>query len=103
MMRKKGQASLEIVILIMTFVMAFTCMRNYLRCALRYHWKSYADNISQDQYSLVASSESNPRGGLPGALIFEDTRITTSWPGGSNLLDSGGEIKQIDGWGTYSQ
>ena len=96
-MKKKGQVTLEAILIIMLVLLALFCMRKYLRYAFQSFVKTYANSFSDEQYSPASSWESglgsslHPSGGAaePGTLVYVDTVITTNLTGEQNILTGG--------------
>lgn len=110
-MDRAGQSTLEAVMILVIFVMAFLVMQGYFRRSVQANLRSNIDSFSDEQFSVAQSSESgvqDPRcpGGVcePGALVFTDTIITSDTTYG-NLLNSARDdgIIQASGWGVWSE
>lgn len=57
-MNKRGQITLETVVLIIVVVAAFLAMHGYLRRAAQGQWRTNADSFSDEQYDAERSRES---------------------------------------------
>jgi hypothetical protein len=93
-MYKKGQVALEPVVLFIVFLLAFVCMRDYLRGGIQSHWRSNIDSFSDEQYERGTSQERGI-GNPAGTLVFVNTTITSNLTGSANLLDAGGSVKPL--------
>ena len=99
-MMKKGQVSLEAVLLITLFVIAFLCVQHYLKRAIAANWRSNADSFSDEQFD-DSSHE------MVSALEFVDSRFNVSLPQGKQTIYvsvAGSQpVIHIHGWGIYGE
>lgn len=99
-MDKKGQSTLEVVVLLVIFVMAILCMRSYFRRSLQANLRSSIDSFSDEQFDLTLSNET------VSDLNFARTNVTSDITGETNLLDiadDGDGVKKVPNWGTYDE
>ena len=113
-MDRAGQSTLEAVMILVIFVMAFLVMQGYFRRSVQANLRSNIDSFSDEQFSVDQSSEAGLSGvqdpscpgGVcqPGALVFTDTIVTSDTTYG-NLLNSARNdgIIQASGWGIWQE
>ena len=107
-MKKKGQVTLEAILILMLVLLAFLCMRKYFKGAFQSYMRTYADSFCDEQYSPAQSWESGLGSPLhsgsgavePGTLVYVDTVITTNLTGQQNILAGGGNVIALPRTGT---
>lgn len=111
-MNKKGQTTLEAVVVIMLVVAAWLVMQGYLRRAVQANWKTNADSFSDEQFEPGLSQETVSKNQFISPTIGAGVGINNTTEGtlyagsgavsGTIQLDHDTKgVYRITNWGTY--